>query len=281
VIKRIASLLVGLSSISHPLSAQADKAASAKSERWMIYDRVASDGKPLVVVVKAGNASAKALLLNGRATAIICRADLPNVNDQGMPEGTQRLYPLEDNIDKEPALLASGVIRVASVTGQGQRRIFVLHRDPLDLSQILRTIQVRGFSCDASEVNDRSALVRLLTPTPLEFQMNGDREVIANVQKNGDDGHTARKTDFWFYGKKRSLEKLFFDLKSREFTIDHWLNDPTGVVLSRKMPVDFAVFRELTPIIVEAVKRSEVDYDGWETVVVSQPPTKADGRSDY
>ncbi len=247
----------------------------------MIYDRVASDGKPLVVVVKAGNASAKALLLNGRATAVICRADLPNVNDQGMPEGTQRLYPLEDNIDKEPALLASGVIRVASVTGQGQRRMFVLHRDPLDLSQLLRTIKARGFSCDASEVNDRSALIRLLTPTPLEVQMNGDQEVIANVQKSGDDGHTARKTDFWFYGKKRSLEKLSFDLKSRGFTIDHWLNDPTGVVLSRKMPVDFAVFRELTPIIVEAVKRSEVDYDGWETVVVSQPPTKADGRRDY
>ena len=281
MIKRIASLLVGLSSISQPVSAQADNATSATSERWMIYERVASDGKPLVVVARVGNASAQALLLNGRATAVICRADPANVNDQGMPEGTQRLYPIEDKLDEEPALLAAGAIRVASVTGQGQRRMYILHRDPLDLSQLLGTIKVQGFSCDALEVNDRQAMARLLTPTPLEVQLNGDQEVIASLQKSGDDGRLTRKTDFWFYGQRRSLEKLSFDLKARGFSIDHWLNDPTGVVLSRKMPVSFPVFQELTPIIVDVAEQSGVDYDGWETMVVSQPPTKAGGRRDH
>jgi hypothetical protein len=229
-----------------------------------------------------GNASAQALLLNGRATALICRADHPaNVNDQGMPEGTQRLYPIEDKLDEEPALLAAGAIRFASVTGQGQRLMYILHHDPLDLSRLLGVIKVQGFSCDALEVNDRPAMVRLLTPTPLEVQLNGDQEVIASLQKSGDDGHTTRKTDFWFYGQQRSLEKLSLDLKARRFSIDHWLNDPSGVVLSRKMPVNFVVFKELTPFIVETAQQSGVDYDGWETMVVPQPPTKADGKRDH
>lgn len=267
--------------MSQPVSAQADNAASAKSEHWVIYERVASDGKPLVVVARVGNASVQALLLNGRATAVICRADPANVNDQGMPEGTKHLYPIEDKLDEEPALLAAGGIRVASVTGQGQRRMYILHRDPLDLSQLLRKTQVQGFSCDALEVNDRHAMVRLLTPTPLEVQLNGDQEVIANLEKSRDDGHATRKTDFWFYGQRRSLDKLSFDLKAHGFSVDHWLSDPIGVVLSRTMPVNFEVFKELTPVIVDVAEQSGVDYDGWETMVVSQPSTKADGSRDH
>jgi hypothetical protein len=281
VIKRIASLLLSLSSILQPAGAQPDKAASGKSERWMIYERVAFDGRPLVVIAKVGNASAQALLLNGRATALICRADRANVNDGGMPEDTQRLYPVEDKLDEDPALFAAGAIRVASVTGQGQRRMYILHRDPLDLSQLLGTIKVQGFSCDASAVDDHPAMVSLTTPTSIEFQLNGDQEVIANLQKSGDDGHTKRKTDFWFYGQRRSLERLSSELQMRGFSIDHWLDDQSGIVISRTMPVNFAVFQELTPLIVQTAEQCGVDYDGWETMAVSQPPTSADGRRDH
>jgi len=277
VIKRLVSLLVGLSSTLQPASGQAVNVAPAKSERWIIYERVASDGKPLVVVARVGNASAQALLRNGLATVVICRADPTNVNGQGMPEGTDRLYPLEDKLDEAPALVAAGAIRVASVTGQGQRRMYFSHRDPLDLAQLLRKTQVRGFSCDALEVNDRNAMVRLLTPNPLEIQLNGDQDVIASLQKNDDDGLARRKTDFWFYGERRSLDKLCFDLKAQGFLIDHWLDSPTGVVLWRNMSVKFAVFQKLTPIIVDLAEKTGVDYDGWETMVVARSSAKAGG----
>ena len=266
MLKRIASLLIGFSAVSQPVDAQSDQTA-ANDGRWVIYDRVAPDGKPLVIVARTGNAQVRTLLLTGRATVVICRTDPANINDQGMPQGTDRLYPLEDKLDHE--LPGAGAIRVASVTGQGQRRMFFLHRDPLDLSPMLQTARVRGFSCISSEVDDRQVLISLVTPTPIEIQLNGDQEVIANLQKAGDSGFAPRKTDFWFYGEKGSLNGLAANLKTRGFLIDHWLSDPTGVVLSRSMSVVMAAFQALTPALVAAAQQSGVDYDGWETIVVT------------
>jgi hypothetical protein len=236
----------------------------------MVYERVASDGKPLVIVARTGNTGVQTLLLNGRATVVICRTDPTNVNDQGMPQGTERLYSIEDKLDEAPALLAAGGMRVASVTGQGQRRMFFVHRDPLDLSPVLKTAEVQGFVCDTTEVDDRQALIHLVTPTPLESQLNGDQDVIAGLQKSGDDGQAPRKTDFWFYGRRGSLGSLAANLKAQGFSVDHWLSGPTGVVLSRKMSVDLEAFQALTPVIVRAAEQSGVDYDGWETLVVSK-----------
>ncbi|MBN9220486.1 MAG: ribonuclease E inhibitor RraB [Mesorhizobium sp.] len=281
MIKKIASLLFGLSSVWQPLGAEASQATSANSDRWMIFERVASDGKPLVVIARTGNADARRLLLNGRATVVTCRTDPANVNDRGMPGGTERLYAIEDKLNDEPAVLAAGAIHVASVTGQGQRRMFIVHRDPLDLSWLLRSDPIQGFSCDASDVQDRQALIQLITPSLLETQLNGDQSVIASLQKHGDDGRAPRKTDFWFYGQRESLESLFGDLEVHGFSVDHWLSGPTGVVLSRKMPVDLEAFQELTPVIVDAVEKSKVDYDGWETMVVSQTSTSTDGRKGH
>lgn len=245
----------------------------------MIYERVASDGKPMVVVARTGNAQVQTLLLNGRATVVICRTDPTNVNDQGMPQGTNRLYSIEDKLDEE--LPAAGAFRVASVTGQGQRRMFFVHHGPIDFSPVLQTNRVPGFICNVSEVDDRQALIRLVTPTLLESQLNGDQDVIANLQKSGDDGHAPRKTDFWFYGQRKSLGSLAANLKAHGFSVDHWLSGPTGVVLSRKMPVDFAAFQVLTPTIVGAAEQSAVDYDGWETFSVTQNPTLPNDKKDH
>ena len=278
MIKKLA-LLLGFSSISLPVSAQTAQAPSKSGDRWMIYERVASDGKPLVVVARTGNAEVQTLLLNGRATVVICRTDPVNVNDQGMPHGTDRLYSIEDKLDEEAP--AAGAIRVASVTGQGQRRMFFVHHGPLDLSPMLQAIRAPAFACDASEVGDRQAMIQLVTPTPLEIQLNGDQEVIANLQKSGDDGHTPRKTDFWFFGQREPLGSLTANLKAHGFSFDRWLKDPTGVVLSRKMPVDFAAFQTLTPVIVGAAEQSGVEYDGWETLVVAKNSTQSNGKQNH
>ena len=281
LLKKITCLLLGFAAISQLASAQTDEAGSANSDLWMIYERVASDGKPLVIVARTGNSRVQSLLLNGRATVVNCRADSANVNDQGMPQGTDRLYSIEDKLDEEPTLLAMGAIRAASVTGQGQRRMYLVHRDPLDLTPFLQAGQVQDFACDASEVGDRKSLISLVTPTPLEIQLNGDQEVIANLQNGGDDGHKARKTSFWFYGRRGSLDAVAANLKAYGFSVDHWLNAPTGVVLSRTMPVDFTAFQALTPVIVSIAERSGIQYDGWETMVISKASTRPGGTKDH
>jgi len=154
--------------------------------------------------------------------------------------------------------------------------MYFVHRDPFDFASILASSEVEGFLCSSSEVSDRQALIQLVTPTPLEMQLNGDQEVIANLQKNGDDGLLPRKTDFWFYGEKAALSNLATHLKPFGFSIDHWTTSPMGLVLTRDMPVDLASFRKTTPIIVDGTTRYDVTYDGWETLVISEasaPPT--------
>lgn len=168
MIKKIASLLLGVSAAFQSIAASVDAPAPSTHDRWMVYSRIASDGRPLVVVARTGNAEAQTLLLTGHATVVTCQTDPTNVNNEGMPQETDRLYSIEDKVDGNPALLAAGAVRMASVTGQGVRRIFLVHRKPLDLAPLLRTDLVQGFYCSASSVDDRQALAGLVTPTLLE-----------------------------------------------------------------------------------------------------------------
>jgi hypothetical protein len=108
----------------------------------------------------------------------------------------------------------------------------------------------------------------LITPTTIEQQLNGDMSVITNLEQNGDYGRAPRKTDFWFYGATSQLGALVADLEPWGFSVDHWLEDPEGVVLTCQTSVDLTTFRELTPILVGMADRHGVTYDGWETFIV-------------
>ncbi|MFC3179619.1 ribonuclease E inhibitor RraB [Cypionkella sinensis] len=271
VIKKIAALIIGLFAVSQPLMAQT---AATDSDIWIVYDRVASDGRPLVIFARTGNIRAQTLLQNGRATVVACRADAKDVDGNGMPQETKRLYVLEDRLADDPALREAGMIHLASVTGQGQRRIFFLHPEQLDLSQILQATPISGYSCDAEDVPDRLTLSQLVTPTAADIQLSGDQSVIFDLGKNGDDGSAARRTDFWFYGPRASLDLLAADLSTEGFTVERWLTGPDGVVLTRDMSITMSTFRVLTPIIVDAVQKSGVDYDGWETMVIAHGSTQ-------
>ncbi|TCM19406.1 uncharacterized protein DUF695 [Novosphingobium sp. PhB165] len=251
-----------------PQAAQAEADNAGTDDTWMVYDRAGVNGHPLVVVARTGNAEAESLLREGLVTGVSCRAAAGNVNENGMPQGTDRIYALEDRLLGARTLVEAGGMHVASVTGDGQRRMFYVHRDPVDLGAIVSAMPVAGFACDVCAVTDRQSLIALVTPTALERQLNGDQSVIASLQKQGDDGHAPRKTNFWFYGDKQSLASLSVYLKPRGFTVDHTLKDPAGVVLSREMAVDLTEFRSITPVLVDAVGRFGVEYDGWETFVV-------------
>lgn len=271
MIKQIAASLCVLFAAVLPVSAQPVQLASADDDAWMVFDRAASDGMPLVVVARAGTAPAHMRLLTGRATVVRCRADLANINARGLPQGTDGLYVLEDTLAVAPSFRAAGAVQIASVTGQGQRLMYFVHSDPLDVTPILDATPVQGFACAAGDVEDRKALVSFLTPRPIDIRLDGDRRVITVLHQNGDDGLVPRKTDFWFYGQRGSLNDLVADLAAHGFSVDQWLSGPVGVVLTRDMPVNFPEFYELTPVILDNAERAGVEYDGWRTMLVSRP----------
>ena len=108
----------------------------------------------------------------------------------------------------------------------------------------------------------------------LDHQLNGDLSVISNLGEHGDVGLVPRKTDFWFYGDFPRLEALAGDLEPWGFSVDHWLEEPVGVVLTCETKVDFETFKELTPILVSQAQRHNLNYDGWETFVLKPESEK-------
>lgn len=269
MLARMVAQLIGLSLFASSAQAAMQKVVSVAPEKWELYTRTAEDGRPLVVIARQRDESKETLLQNGIVTLVRCRADPDAVNGQGMPKGTDRLYPLEDRLDEEPALRAVGGIRVASVTGQGERRMILVHRSPIDLAPVLSAFPVEGYTCGTSAVSDRAALIQLVTPTEVEHQFNADADVIASLEKQGDDGHAPRSTDFWFYGSPEALKATAGRLGPLGFSVKRWLDGRSGIVLSRTMPVDLSSFQAVTPAIVDAAGQNDVEYDGWETEVIS------------
>lgn len=262
-----------------------DRSVTGDDDTWMLFERLTQDGYPLVVLARTGNSLVDDALGNGLLTVVRCQADINIVNDSGMPQHTDRIYPIEDRLARELAAFDVGALHVASVTGDGERRMIYTHATPLDFEPILHSLQVDGYSFRAGLPTERASLIELITPSDIERQLNGDMSVISNLEKNGDDGATPRKTDFWFYGARSALERVAAELEPWGYSIDHWLDDPEGVVLTSQTAVDFGTFREVTPVLVAAAERQGVTYDGWETVVVRhdlpkpKPPAELQTKS--
>jgi len=264
--RKVAALLLGMLGMFQPAEAKTELKIDADKGRWMVFDRTTSGGLPLVVLAHVGSPQTETMLREGLLTVVTCVADAELVNDSRMPQHTDRIYALEDKIDSEPSL--SGARHVASITGDGARRMIYAHGLPVDFDRILKTLFIPNYSCRASAWSDRQSLITLITPTQLEVQLNGDRDVINNLEKQGDDGVATRKTDFWFYGKRSDLSGLAADLAKKGFSVDHWVEGPVGVVLTRTMSVSFDIFQTVTPQLVEAANMHSANYDGWETLVV-------------
>ena len=250
------------------MSDDPDMTVTGDNDAWMLFERHSSDGYPLVVLRRTGNSRVDATLREGIVTIVHCEAVSALVNERGMPQHTDRIYPIEDLLAKKLATVAAACFHVASITGDGERRLVYAHRTPIDFASLLASLKAEGYSFRCSVAADRALLLELVEPTTLDRQLNGDRQVIANLQKHGDDGVVPRKIDFWFYGAKNGLDALISDLSQSGYFVDHWLNDPDGVVLTREMPADGEAFYEATPILINAATRRGVEYDGWETFVV-------------
>lgn len=265
------------------MNAAADQSVAGADDRWMLFERQTPEGYPLVVLARTGNPLVDEALRKAIITIVRCEADISLVNDRGMPMQTDRLYPVEEVLARKLDAFDVGAFHVASVTGDGLRRIVFAHASPLEFNPILTVFDIDGYVLSAANVDDRAAWIALVSPTDIDRQLDGDRGVILNLEENGDDGLAPRKTDFWFYGERDALENVAADLGPWGYSVDRWLSDPAGVVLTTEMPVDFGTFSEVTPVLIATADRHGVTYDGWETFVVghtqSHPEPKAERQS--
>ncbi|MFD1787280.1 ribonuclease E inhibitor RraB [Sphingomonas floccifaciens] len=249
---------------------------AGEADQWMLFERMSTDGYPLIILVRNGDPVVSEALKAGLLSVVSCKADSSIFFDNGLPQYTDRIYPIEDKLAHELERCNFAVFHVASVSGEGQRRLIYAHAEPVDFERMLKSVKVEGYSFSTDTPLDHSDLIDLITPSATDRQLSGDMSVISNLSKNGDDGTAARKTDFWFYGATNALEALIADLTPWGFAIDHWLDEAEGVVLTTNTAVDLDSFKSLTPVLVATAETHGVKYDGWETFVVSPEAPEPD-----
>jgi regulator of RNase E activity RraB len=258
------------------MTTASDQSVAGDNDHWMLFERLTSDGYPIIVLARTGNTLVESRLRDGNLTVVRCRADASIVNDNGLPRHTDHIYPVEDILAQKLLLADVGVLHAASISGDGERRMVYAHANPLNFAPMLEGLAVEDYALSAAPPTDRAEIIDLITPTVIDVQLNGDRDVISNLEKRGDDCSVSRKTDFWFYGAKDGLQGLAADLEPWGYSIDHWLDDTDGVVLTSDTPVEFGVFREITPVLVGTAEKHDVTYDGWETFVVSKAKSEVE-----
>lgn len=246
-----------------------DISVSGDDDQWMLLERVSTDGYLLVVRSRI-NPTIDKFVESNVTVAVICDVLPEFVRQDGMPTCMDELYELEDNIVAMVGVGGAKVFHTASATGDGRRVVYFATESEFEVETLLTSIV-----CDVANISvfrniELEIYRQFVTPTKLDRQFDGDQAVISNLESHGDDGSKPRKVDFWFYGERNSLDKLVKRLAADDFDTDHWLDDPLGVVLTKVSPVDFLTFRQITPLLVETSLDCDVDYDGWETLVVAE-----------
>jgi len=241
---------------------------AGEDDSWMVYDRPSAEGFPLVVRLRTGNEDLLNFARRNVISAVRFVAGESEINDNRMPVNMGPLYDLEDQLVAHFVEIGTDAYQLATVTGEGQRVLYFAGERALQIYDLGTDEQTEGFSVRVDRVEDAKLFWALVTPSSAEKHLNGDQDVIENLKKDGDDGTTPRKTDFWFYGAQGPLKGLIRDLPSVGLALDHWLEDGTGIVATRITPVDFKTFRGLTPLLLRCAERNQVTYDGWETPVL-------------
>ncbi len=245
-----------------------DLSVAGEADRWMTFMRQSEDGYPLSIFVRMNNPRVQSLLGSGLITAVRFDPPVEFVRDDGLPADLAALQDCEEFFLKELQLLDVGAFHFGSITGDGGRSAYLVHELEIDFQPLIDLQKAAHIGVSASIVSDRARLLDLVSPTAIEQQLNGDLGVISNLERNGDDGASARRTDFWFYGQRSDLVALAEELAPWGYSVDRWLDDPEGVVLFTDTSVDFETFRDVTPVLVGTAEKHGVTYDGWETFVV-------------
>lgn len=238
-------------------------------DTWMLIERAASEGIPLVVRVRDNEALRS--LAEHRPTMIVS-AIVPDhelaANLMLSAEWSERLYAFEESLLQQLENDAPTTYQLGAITGNGRREFYFSATDADKVRVIAAQVgQSFDLILQSSEIEAQDCW-RVLVPTALDRQLNGDRNVIERLLEEGDDVSVPRETEFWFYGDSVGLAAVAEDLAPAGYGSVSWLEETSGMTLKKVTSTQFVDFEAITPQLLAAAERHGVTYDGWETFVV-------------
>lgn len=232
-----------------------DMSTAGENDRWMFIERQASDGSALLVRTRVDNQEVADFAKANKVTAIICEILPAFIRADGMPTCLDKLHALEDEIVDAIARGGGTAFHTASVTGDGRRVLYLAHSRSLQIKDAVAKIVSDVCEIQVFDELKFETYSDFVTPTVIDMKLDGDRQVLTALEGHGDLADAPRAIEFFFYGERGNLEEFLAEAHERGFALDHWIEEPSGVMVTRTMSAEFSDFRELTPYLVETADR--------------------------
>jgi len=204
---------------------------------------------------------------------------LKNPNENGLTtnEESEILFKIEDVIvDK---LNLKNIIYIGRVTNNGFRDFYFYSKNfelfKNDYKEIIN--QFPDYNIELNSQDDKNWNGYLdIYPNGMDLQSMGNRDVLENLEKNGDKLTKAREVFHWIYFDNDSDRQKYIDIVKKEnFEIvetnfDKKSNMPYGLQIKRTDKVGYSDIDEYTLLLWKLANENKGEYDGWETSVETE-----------
>ena len=259
--------------------------AVMKEEAWGCYKAIDTE-KP--VVISFNNSAASEINELPLNQLLIVSVNIKNPADDGLPQGEEftTLDEIEDTLDE--FIKTKPTVNVGRVTTDGGRYFYYYGTfEENSVDQFLKNLAEKFsylIEYALKEDAEKTSYWNILYPTQEEWQLISNQMVLKGIIENGDDLTAPRRIDHWIYFNDQAhLYNFSLWAKGNGFEIEEIrAEDEKEVEDEEEVPphkFTLQVFHTAIPqsdfidkttiILFRKAKENEGDYDGWETLVVS------------
>ena len=245
------------------------------SEEWLFFP-CNMDGKTAFIFFDNGisdtiDETAPPLLL-------CARLNFKQLADDGLPTRDEfdALTAVEDDLQK--LVDEHGAMYVGRVTVDGHRNFHVFTKeDAKAWEPRLKALGQRhgyplSFTVEADP--ERKGYWKHLYPTPDDWQVIQDQQVLDVLSQHGDDGSESRLVEHWAYFPTEPEARRFCDwLKDNGYALvamEPDEDDQISVNFSHESAVTLPVITSHTIELRQRASEFGGDYDGWEAIVCEE-----------
>lgn len=245
-------------------------------EEWNFY-MTTIENKPASIYLNLGLHSLIPIKEKSNLTWISVKLNDQIENGLTTDEESKILFEIEDKILE--TINNNNSLYIGRMTNNGYRDFYFYSKDVvLFTSEAMKIAnKYRNYELVIDSKKDKTWQGYLdIYPNEADFQSISNRDVLENLEKNGDNLSKARDVFHWIYfitendreNYLKMVEKDNFVLVAKDFDKKNEL--PFGLQIKRIDKVDYGVIDDYTLYLWKLAKDNNGDYDGWETSVETE-----------
>ena len=168
---------------------------SGDEDGWQVFGKTPPGGHQRLFRSRAGWPPVREYALENQMMRLRCVLRHDQVRDDGMPRSTKDVDDYEDRLLGALAAANAEVYLVASITGEGNRDLFFMMRDPDDLRAGIKAAQtdIDTFKLQLAPVgDDKAAFLDALSLSEEQVQAAAVAGRVHNVSKLGGGGFLGK-----------------------------------------------------------------------------------------